>query len=392
MAQNIKSFKGLNNVSDPNRNGIEWLSVADNIDVTSEGKLQLRPGLTQRLVLSNVVDAFATQDASRMYVVSSGYLRSVHSAMSYTDIAVVTGTGIGYWCEFNNDVIYNNGEDAFVIGPDGSTKPLRWSEVPAPTLSPASGSVPPGLYQVKYTYMLNDGRETGAGPASAIQLDDDSAISITGIPVSSDYRVRVYIAPANSTVFQFAGTPTGSSFVWSGTPDDLIDDLKTDGCYALPLGATCIQMWKGRLYASTYIASEDISVVWFSEPLGVHLFRLASDFFMVTGKVEMLADHDQALIVGTGSNVYAYTDEGIQALSEYGVPPGRPYAYDSEEGDVYVWTDRGICSGLPWRNMTDEFVSFPAGKRASLSLIHRGGEKKLIANLIDGGTAFNAYN
>lgn len=389
--KNITQFKGINNVGDPHLTGLEWLATADNVDVTSDGKLQVRSGFTSHAAVADASNAYGTKDGKRMYIVAGGVLYRVGiSTPSLESIASIDGTGRGYWTEFNGDVIYNNGEDDVVIRPDGEAYRLRWEELPSPTLAQTTGSMPAGTYQVRYTRVLPDGRETGAGPASAIVMTDGSALSITQIPTDSASITKVYMAPANSSVFQSLGTTLNTSMVWDGSPNDLGEDLRFADCFPLPSGSTSIQMWVGRMYASQYLPTADVSVIWTSEPLAIHLFKLGSEYMMVPGRIEMLAAHKEALLIGTDRAVHAWNGEVMAEVADFGVPPGMPFVHDMESGDVFIWTHRGVCAAMPWRNLTKDFVSFPPGKSANLSLVHAGGEKKLVASLVDGGTAFNS--
>lgn len=389
----ISQWKGINNVGDPHRLGMEWLSSADNVDVTDDGKLKLRPGFTTHVALADASNTYATKDGRRMYVLAAGVMYQVNPLTSDLKIiATVVGTGPAYWSEFNGDVLFNNGDDDLIIRSDGSVKKIRWEELPPPALSLATGSMPAGTYQVRFTRVLSDGRETGAGPASSIVMPDGCALSIAQIPVdpAGASLTKIYVAPANSTVFQALRTTLNASMVWDGSPNDLGEDLRLADAFPLPYGSTSIQVWGGRMYASQYLPTEDISVIWASEPLGIHLFKLGSEYFMVPGKVEMLAAHKEALLIGTDRSIHAWNGESMAEVADFGVPPGNPFVSDMESGDVFIWTSRGVCAAMPWRNLTKDFVSFPPGKFANLSLVHIGGEKKLIVSIVDGGTAFNA--
>ena len=157
----------------------------------------------------------------------------------------------------------------------------------------------------------------------------------------------------------------------------------------LPLGATVIQHWRGRMYAAQYFASENQTAVWYSEAMGFNLWNLDSNFFMVPGQVLALAPHKDALIVGTESKIYAYSGEKLELLADYGVVPGRPWDKDGER--VLIWTTRGLCSALPFSNLTAEQVSLAPGVRVAGCVINKGGQKRFVASIQQGKEAFNAY-
>jgi len=158
----------------------------------------------------------------------------------------------------------------------------------------------------------------------------------------------------------------------------------------LPLNTDVIQHWQGRMYAAQYVAADNYTVVWFSEPLAFHLFNNDSNFFMVPGQVLMMAPHDKGLIVGTNNRVYAYQGEGIDQLADYGVVPGQHWSADGDERTLF-WTTRGLCAALPFTNLTERQVSVAPGVSAGGTIMRHGGQKRYVVALQQGGAAFNPY-
>ena len=156
----------------------------------------------------------------------------------------------------------------------------------------------------------------------------------------------------------------------------------------LPLGTDVIQFWKGRAYAAQYMPSEDQTVIWFSLPLGFHLFSLDSDYIVVPGRVRMLAPHDDALIIGTNAKVFAYDGVKLGELADYGVVPGQHWALDDKR--VIFWTLRGACEALPFKNLTERQVSVAPGVQAGGTIVRSGGQKRYVVALHQGGAAFNS--
>lgn len=157
----------------------------------------------------------------------------------------------------------------------------------------------------------------------------------------------------------------------------------------LPLGVDIIQHWRGRMYAAQYFHTENQTVIWFSQPLGFHLFSLDADFFMVPGRVLMLAPHGEALLVGTDQQVLAYTGEALSMLAPYGVVPGKAWGLD--EGRLLFWTTRGLSSALPFQNLTEKQISVAPGDHAGGCIVMAGGQKRFVVALQQGKEAFNAH-
>lgn len=380
----VKHFRGINNVSDPLRIGMGWLVQADNVNITAAGALEKRDGYTQDQ-LGNFVSVYGTNDYQRLFLVKALAL----STYGGPTLAALTTLAPMHWAEVNDQVFYSNGTDCGIVRPDNSVIPWRWEIPPTPTLSLATGTLATGIYSVCCTYLLDDGRETGPSDPVTITLVEGQAISISDIPHIAGATTRVYIAPANSSVFSQAAASAPSALVWNLSNDALGKDLATDGFDPLPVGVSCIQIFKGRVYAAQYFAGIGQTAVWISQPLGFHLFALNSDYFMVEGEVTMLAPAESALIVGTTDKVFAYTGEALTQLADYGVVPGQHWARDDSR--TLFWTSRGVCAAMPFTNLTEKSVSVAPGIKAGGTIVQHGGQKRYVVALQQGGSAYNAF-
>ena len=381
----IKRFKGLNNVSDSLRLGMNWLVTANNVHITDAGALEKREGYVLKQA-GSFTGAYATFDFQRMYLIDSSTLRTFDGAVLKTGLS----SAPMHWAEINDQVFFNNGVDSGIIAPDGQVIDWRWDTPPSPTLATVTGSLPAGQYQACITYTLADGRETGASDPVQIELGEGGALQISGISQVAGMQTNLYLAPANSDVYQFAESPFGAATVWNTSPDNLGMDLLTDDMAPLPEGCDVIQFWRGRCYAAQYFADLDQTVVWFSQPLGFHLFNLAADYLIVPGKVAMLAPTKTALVVGTTAKIFTYTPERFEEVADYGVVPGQHWGKDDDDR-ILFWTTRGVCSALPFSNLTDKTVSVAPGVRAGGTVVRSGGQKRYLVALQQGGSAFNNH-
>lgn len=383
-------FRGLNNVTDPMRLGAEWLVQADNVNVTDSGGVTKRRGHA-RTIAGAITGAHSTFDFERAYIVDTGGLK----ALTPTGATVTLRSGLSaapmYWAEINDQVYFNNGVDSGIIHPDNTVLDWRWTAPTAPTLAPVTGSLAPGLYQVRCTFTLADGRETGAGDEAAITLGEDQALQISGIPQRAGSTTNIYIAPADSQVYQYATSPSGTAIVWNSKAESLGVDLLTAFTDPLPMGADIVQFWRGRAYAAQHFAADGVSAVWFSQPLGFHLFDLNSAYLQVPGHVQMLAQHPDALIIGTDQRVYAYDGKGLVEIASYGVIPGWHAASDEADRRLLFWSTRGLCSALPFKNLTERQVSVAPGASAGGTVVFADGQRRYVVALKQGGAAFNPH-
>ena len=299
----IARFNGLNNVTDPLRLGLGWLTQADNVDITDTGAIKKREGYS--LVEGGAPSsAYATADESRLYVVASDGIK----VMTDDGLINLSGGEVSsdqpmHFCEVNDQVFFNNGADDGIISPDGNIALWRASPLREWPLLDAEGNEVPSLFE------------------------------------------------------------------------------------PLPLGAGIIQHWRGRIYAAQYFPDASQTAVWFSQPLGFHLFNLDTDFVLISGQVTMLAPHADALIIGTDSAIYAYDGTGLAQLAPYGAIPGQNWVDD--EGRILFWTQRGLCAALPFSNLTDRQISVAPGSSAGGALVHQDGRKRYLVSIQPGGNAFN---
>lgn len=389
----LVKFRGLNNVSDPMRLPLGWLTRADNVHISDTGALSWRDGYS-RTMAGSFTGAYATLDHSRMYVVDAGILKAMAGGAA-SGATLMSGLAAArvHWTEINEQVFFNNGVDAGIIQPDNEVLDWRWPTPGTPTLTAVTGSLPAGWYQVCCTFRLADGRMTGSGVAAEILLGEGEALQITDVPQLAGADTCVWIAPANSEVFQLADESAASTVSWNASPDALGRELGTPLLEQLPLGCEVIQAWKGRIYAAQYMPEADQTVIWVSQPLGFHLFDLAKGNLIVPGHVLMMAPTPEALVIGTERRISAFDGTGMAQLAPYGVVPGQHWAHEDEEGDrILFWSTRGLCAGLPFANLTEAAVSVAPGLNAGGAVVRKDGQRRYVVALQQGGSAFNQRN
>lgn len=365
----------------------EWLVSADNVDISDQGRLSRRSGFAPFFSGSSIEASFATFDYQRLYVVDGG--RLLELAQDGSSVQLKSGLlGPYQWAESNDHVFLSCSEKLQI---DRARNVKSWI-VPTPSggsVSQVSGSAAPGLYQICFTHISPDGREGGASPSLPIVVVD-GGISITP-PILAGHSTVVYVA-SRGTVFRvLAALPSGFSGQYVARQIEerfLGRELSTQFLDSLPVGVDYVAQWKGRMYGAEYLPGQDQTVIWFSQPLGYHLFNMNQDFFLVPGRVLQLADADSHLIVATGQRIYLYADNSLSQVAEYGVVPGQ-HADRGSDGKTYFWTSRGLCRAAPFENITEGRVSVAPGLKANGGVIHEHGRVRYVATLHSGGAAFN---
>lgn len=384
----ISKFLGLNTADDPARLGKGWLQQADNVIITDTGAVERRDGYS--LALSATPrGAYTMADFSRMYLVNDTSLVQVMPDMTTRVLATGYARRPMYFVEVNNEVFFTNGVNSGRIMADGRVLPWGWTIPQEPTLEAASGTMPAGMYRVICSFLLADGRETGTSREARITLDDNQALRITNIPQMAGARTAVYIAAANSTVFRRAFDTTLPAATWNGGANSLSVEAATQFAMPLPRDAILPAAFEGRVYVASFDAARNVSTLWASEPLAWHLFKPQKSFLQVVGRAGVLTSTDEGLVIGTDETIMRWTGEKMEQLADYGVVPGYNVATDSETGDTYTWTQRGVCRLSPFQNLTEGHLRVPPGVQAGGCVIRSRGQSHFVVALQSGGEAFN---
>ena len=387
----IDRFRGINNVERPSRLEPGWLAGADNMSLDDEGGLESRQGYTAIAGFTAITSAYATRDQTRLYVVDNGDLKRVVSMQPLVTAVLASGLPSGevYWCEAGNMVLFSGAAQGVIDG--GDYYPLSIPMAPSPGLTQIDGQLPGGRYRVACTFKDARGREGGSGPAGVIDVADDSGISMI-LPSLADHTVIVYVSSVNGETLYRLDEDTGGGFVWvDQSPSTFPLNEEQVVAYPAPANADLIAFHESKLWVSDYDQSTDLSYLFHSKPFWYHLFDLSRDYVAIPGKVLMLASVPGGLIIGTNREIYVYTvEEALVKLADYGVVPGHNVAYQ-QNGNVVFWTQRGVCSGLPFKNHTDETYSVPHGARVGVQLIEKQGKNQFIVVAASGGNANNPY-
>lgn len=398
VVKRLRNFRGLNNVLDPMRGSTasdqsrvmwEWQTVADNIDITNIGVPVLRPGYTLSIAGSGITSSFNTFNYQRAYIIDSGAVKRVNDDGTTTTLYGLV-SGEASWSEINDVVYLSAGSTKLEIAPDNRVR--RWG-VPTPvqpTISAASGSLYPGYYQAVLTCVDSQGREGGACPSVGVQVTD-GAFTVNNIVVPSGYTVRLYVTDKDGTVFyQAAELVADGSFTCATLARG--PELTTQFLDEPPEEGTIVAFMGANAYLAEPIPEINVTVVWFSQSLGYHLFNLNSDYFAVPGIVRQMFGTSNGLIIGTDDRIFVYNDDKLLVLADYGVVPG-PHASRISTGDestVYLWSKRGLCAFPPFKNLTEDHYYPTPGIYAGGGVVNKDGYNRYIAVIQTGGDAFNA--
>lgn len=369
------SFKGIHNVFP--RQDIPQAACADavNVDITGKGQQYERSAIIVRngYSLAKTVQTSATYVSGERisYAVSGGVLNRVKQDLSFDPLIASTATE---FCDSKGVLFTNTGQ--MVVG--NTAIDLH---VPQPLIPPqvvvTAGSKEQGFYSCAYTYSSPSGLEGGLSPITFVELKTQGDVLVTPIEIPG-FTTTIYIAPEDGSVFfDRRGTPL--------TP-------ACNGTGEFPEGAVSLEVMNSRLF--TAHPYDEFSVIRFSKPFHYHLFDYEKDYIIVADKVTYIRAVGNTLIICGANGIYAYGDNGLDKLADYGAVPGRSIIRlpDTPEGPsttALIQTVRGVCSVLPFTPITEKYASLPMGTKCATTIVNQNGVSKFVGLHDGGGTAFN---
>jgi len=378
----IDAFLGLYNREQSRRLPPGSLVVADNVDADDFGGIVLRNGYQSSLPMTSITSAFSTQDERRLFVVDGGNLKLITSDLSATTLASGLTSEYIHWLEVADFILMSTGH---II--DTSNNVLSW-RIPTPqqvVVTATTGNLPAGNYQIVCTHEDDSGREGGASPTVTVEVTNGGGLSISTDNVTG-YQARVYVTDVNGTEFYYAGDGSNLTIISTQGLTSPIDKVQLRGNPA-PDNTNQLAFYESRVWTAEFSGGQ--TVIWYSEPFWWNLFDLSNNHIIVPGKVTALVGIQQGLIIGTDDEIYVYTaEETLVRLAQYGVPDGVSYTKD-DTGKLFMWTKQGLCSMLPFKNLTEDKVSLPPGNVCYTKLVEQSGRKKVVVLTDSQGYADN---
>lgn len=370
----INTFQGIENLVSARDLGtstrLEGTPVLDavDVDINNSGGVVGRNGY--QVAASVEISTAYTTLAGDTYLVSDGVLYRAEDDLS---LVRISGTAATEFCDFSKTLFTNDGISVM-------QDTISNLSVPAPSGGPeiviTGGSRPVGIYNVVYTYTNSDGLEGGASQVVTVELTTPGDILITPLTLPG-YTANVYLTEAGGEVFY--------DIVYGNQ----LPPVCTNSAQ-FPRNADKIEYFNSRLYLSERLG--DYTVIWYSKPYHYHLYNFDRDYIVVPGKVEVIRSTEEALLIGTTKEIYAYTADGaLDKVANYGVIPGRPVV-KLPTGGLLIYTQRGVCSAFPFTPVTEPKVSLPMGTSCSTALVYNKGIQRFLS-LHDSGTpAFNSFS
>jgi hypothetical protein len=350
---------------------LQYLSTAENVDVTDKGTLTRRAGYALQLV-----GAFHSlwSDGGDVCVVRDGYLTRLvekNGALVPTQIKPVSANVEARFVRWPTDVLWTNGQEIGRIAGDVSF-PI-WPAVPAtkPSVSVSGGgSFPGGLYQLILTAVDDAGRESPASQPVQVEVPDGCAVI-----VSAPGTCRVYMTPQNGDEFFRVGEMSGSLHI--PLPPSGGARCVTRGLAVMPPG-DAIAVSNGRLLVASG------NVLYRSEPYSYGLYNPVGGHLLFPADITLLAPCGAGVYVAA-DKTYWLADDALREVLPYGAAVSSAL-HLPDSPSVAWYGERGLVIGDPTGSaqaVQADSVACEPGAAAALLMREENGLRQLVANVSD---------
>ena len=383
---------GLWNTRGKGRYPVGAAQTAKNVDILPDANdkygYEGREGYTQSRSFTNATQSYATEDGTRLFVINDGSLVEIGSNL----IGTVLATGMGssdYTFVEVGPRIYVLGANSRIISGSESFA-FNIPQPSTPVIQITNGELNPGQYTVGIVYTDELGRQGPLSPVTTVEVTNVQGISVVGtVPVG--YTARIYVTQANGEVLYDWGDFDGSVVI-SGDLTHLVTPISEEqigSSVGSFLGLSAY--YDGRLYTSQYVASQDVTYIFYSYSFWHNLYKPQSMYIAIQGKVNSMDSVQGKLVITTSRQILAYDGDSLETVADYGTIEGSPTATDYADDTLYLWTVRGVCSLFPLKNLTEEKVSLPPGSEASTAFLNVRGTKRFMVLTDTLGNSFNKY-
>lgn len=355
-----------------------YLRAGVNIDLSTTGNIKRRKGFTQKQAGSDCHSLYS--DSEHAYMVDGTVLYVLNEAMAKTAIrtGLTPGARLSY-TEANGRTIYT---DSTVLRQlDGIDKPFGVPMLsPEPAAHSASGSLYEGKYQLCFTYVADDGQQSGS--TTPIAVDSLGGIVITGLPAAFPAGVSglmVYMTSVNGDQLMLAHIlSTPQSALTISTNPQLAGRCPTLQLKAMPAGGI-VRYNNGRLL----VASGNI--LYYSEPYALSLRSASKGFIPFNTNITVVESVKTGTFVATEDKAYYFAGDIAAADMTEVLPYGSVFGTGGTSPDALkCWwmSQRGLIQAADGvaKNVQEEKLAINKAKVGATLFREHDGLKQLIAS------------
>lgn len=375
----IGPFVGMNNrlpdhqlsIVERGRKAGDYLRNAVNVDLTISGTLQRRKG--SALVVSGANCHSLWSDGEQAFYVDGTDIKS------FAGDVVATGLAYGRRVSFcklpTGLVVWSDGVRVETV----DAGPLAPAEInPAPNVVAGSGgSLHAGVYQVAFTAVASDGRESAPTWPIQVVVPESGRIQVTGLPSS---MTNIYVSPLNGETLFLAAATTASSYTVPILSTQG-PQCPTTGLRSIPAGHI-VREHHGRLIVA------DEAGIYYSEPWAYGLYDPVKGRIPLAG-VTLVEPVQFGVYLATADKTYWLAGADVNQVERmveilpYGAVEGSSTRMENNL-DVAWFSPRGLVVGTPEgqvKNVQEQTVAVGAAQTGATLYREQDGLRQLVASV-----------
>ncbi|WP_368921286.1 hypothetical protein [Comamonas aquatica] len=386
----IGPFLGINTrlpstrlmVNEGSRHVGDFLRDAVNVDLTDSSTAMRRQGYSKVLnaptrCLHPLPDgkALAVQGTSLMLLsetasgltavlVSNGLSRTNHVSFSTDGAQTYLTDGVGLWCCDGTQVYRYT-----VTVPQSA---------PTPRVS-TGGVLPAGLYQMAFSHVAQDGRESAMTPTVTVQVPDKGVISISSTAAPLPLGVVdlvVYMTECNGDVLYRVGALLPGETL-TLTSVSYLEMSPTRHLEAMPPGCI-LRHYLGRMLVA------DGPILYISQPYAYALYDPVEGFMQFSADIDVIAPVKGGFYVCADKTYFVSGDfESVNEVLPYGAVFASDVSLPDSAGQAW-YSHRGLVIGDnigQVQNKQEGVISVPPSSKAALLYRDERGIRQLLAVL-----------
>lgn len=375
----IGPFVGMNNrlpdhqlsIVERGRKAGDYLRNAVNVDLTLSGTLQRRKG--SALVVSGANCHSLWSDGEQAFYVDGTDIKS------FAGDVVATGLAYGRRVSFcklpTGLVVWSDGVRVETV----DAGPLAPAEInPAPNVVASSGgSLHAGVYQVAFTAVASDGRESAPTWPIQVVVPESGRVQVTGLPSS---MTNIYVSPLNGETLFLAAATTASSYTVPILSTQG-PQCPTTGLRSIPAGHI-VREHHGRLIVA------DEAGIYYSEPWAYGLYDPVKGRIPLAG-VTLVEPVQFGVYLATADKTYWLAGADVNQVERmveilpYGAVEGSSTRMENNL-DVAWFSPRGLVVGTPEgqvKNVQEQTVAVGAAQTGATLYREQDGLRQLVASV-----------
>lgn len=365
---------GMNNKLNPVDLPEGFVRNIVNADISDNGKARLRKGMTKiysSLGVKYGHKRYFIENLDLCYLEPDNTKTVIFSGVLGTEFTFCDYLGVTYF----SDGIVNKKLVNKDVQPWGLPVPAK------PVITSISGTYFAGTYLAAYSWVTDDGVESGLSDISTITLATPGGFMFVGIPnvVEGAKALRIYLSTANGNTLYFVAEVNSNSFSMSSGSYDSGHTAEVMFKYAPP-PASIIRFYNGRAYVA-----DAYGVVWYSEPFSYDHFGV-DNYLQFPERVAIMEPVKGGIYFATGSETFFYagnpeTGFDITKKFNYGAIRGTGKQIPNTENVTWM-SKRGLIVGNKsgsCENVQEKNVAIESGETGELVIREQDGLHQVIS-------------